>query len=77
MTPFDPFVELTHLFSADGAHRSTPLLVLPRHVWHITDGEVYLEGGGKFVVREKAKEIHAKVIAKLEEGRQADVLGKT
>lgn len=71
----DPFIQLTHLFSEDGAHRSSPLYVMPEKVTEILNGKIYL-GSSSFVVREKAAEVHALIVAKLEENRQAETLGK-
>ncbi len=72
----DPFIELHHLFSKDGAHRSTSLFLRPEDVSEIMDGEVYLKRGGSYTVREKAAEIKKLVLEKLAENRQAETLGK-
>lgn len=75
--PFDPFLRLTHLYSAGAAHRSSPLFLRPERVVEIVDGTVYVEGNGSYTVREKAEEIRDLVIRKLAENREAATLGKT
>lgn len=71
----DPFIKLTHLWTADGKHQSTPLYLKPERVIEIVNGRVYVEGGD-FVVSEKADQIRDLVIAKLAENRQAETMGK-
>lgn len=74
--PYNPFLRLTHLFTAAGVHRSTPLHIRPERIIEICDGEIYVEGKGSYIVAGKADELHAQVLAKLHENRQAETLGK-
>jgi hypothetical protein len=72
----DPFITLHHLFSKDGAHRSTPLILRPEDIAEMCDGEVFLKRGGSYTVREKAEEMKKLVLEKMHENRQAETLGK-
>lgn len=72
----DPFITLHHLFSKDGRHQTSPLILRPEDVSEMCDGEVFLKRGGSFCVREKAEEIKKLVLEKLHENRQAETLGK-
>ncbi len=75
--PHDPFINLNHLFTLEGQHRSSPLYVKPEAISEFYDGKIYTHSGAYcFVVSEKAAEIRALVLAKLQENRQADALGK-
>ncbi|MEO7778485.1 MAG: hypothetical protein ABIY63_13215 [Fibrobacteria bacterium] len=77
MSAHDPFIKLTHLWTADGLHRSSPMFLLPEKVREIFNGQVFLEGNYSFVVAEKAEQVHDLVITKLAENRQADTMGNS
>lgn len=76
MTAHDPFIKLTHLYTKEGGHHSTPIFILPDKVREIYNGKVYVEGNYNFDVSEKADQIHTLVINKLAENKQAETLGK-
>lgn len=73
---YDPFIKLTHLWSDEGGHRSSPIYLLPDKVREFYNGKVYMDGNYSFVVCEKAEQIRKLVVEKLAENRQADALGK-
>jgi len=74
--PYNPFIRLTHLFSEDGRHHSGPLFIKPERILEVLNGKVYVEGGGSYVVSEKAEQIIALVLAKAAENREAETLGR-
>lgn len=73
----DPFIKLTHLWTEDGAHKSSPFYIQPESVRTFYNGRVYLVGETSFQVSEKAEQIHQLVVAKLAENKEADTLGKS
>jgi hypothetical protein len=73
----DPFVKLTHLWTDDTGHHSSPVHLLPENVQEFYNGKVYMKGNYSFVVAEKADVIRQLVLEKLAENRQAETLGKT
>lgn len=75
--PYDKFLKLTHLWTDDTGHHSSPIFLLPENVQEIYHGRVYMKGNYSFVVAEKAETIHKAVLEKLAENHQAETLGKT
>lgn len=75
--PHDPFIKLNHLFTVEGSQRSSAFYVKPEAISEFYDGRIYTGGGQfTFLVSEKAAEIRTLVLAKLQENRQAEAMGK-
>jgi hypothetical protein len=75
MIGHDPFMRLTKVAIESGRLRTSPLFLKPEEVREIQNGKVHVSNG-YHEVAETALEIQQKTVAKLQENRQAETLGK-
>ncbi len=75
-TAHDPFIKLTHIFTDDQGHHYTPVYMRPERILEFRNGQIFMDNGD-YHVSEKAEQIHALIINKLAENREAETMGKS